>query len=145
MLQNSREYRRNLQTMSTESSGSNEMEITRPPRIRRDPLTPFDGRFAERLPVDRTAIEETMQLTTFEKIQLTWLQVKTTTVIVAKLTPHIITIGIGRIMKNWKTTVTGIVGGLAVLAQSIFGVFVPQEAIVAVTLFVVSLFAQDSE
>lgn len=86
-----------------------------------------------------------MQLTTFEKIQLTWLQVKTTTVIVAKLTPHIITIGIGRIMKNWKTTVTGIVGGLAVLAQSIFGVFVPQEAIVAVTLFVVSLFAQDSE
>ena len=121
------------------------MEITRPPRVRRDPLTPFDGRFAEPLPVDRTAIEETMRLTTFEKIQLTWLQVKTTTTLVAMLTPHLFTIGIGRIMKNWKTTITGIVGGLAVLAQSIFGVFVPQEAIVAVTLFVVSLFAKDSE
>jgi hypothetical protein len=121
------------------------MEITRPPRVRRDPLTPFDGRFAELLPVDRTAIEETMRLTTFEKIQLTWLQVKTTVPIVVELTPHLFTIGIGRIMKNWKTTITGIVGGLAVLAQSIFGVFVPQEAIVAVTLFVVSLFAKDSE
>lgn len=145
MLQNSRESKRNLQTMSIESSGSKEMEITRPPRVRRDPLTPFDGRFAELLPVDRTAIEETMRLTTFEKIQLTWLQVKTTTTLVALLSPHLITIGIGRIMKNWKTTITGIVGGLAVLAQSIFGVFVPQEAIVAVTLFVVSLFAKDSE
>ncbi len=145
MLQNSKEYRRNLQIMSTESSGSNEMEITRPPRVRREPLTPYDGRFAEPLPVDRTAIEETMKLTTFENIQLTWLQVKTTTVLVVKLTPHIITIGIGRIMKNWKTTITGIVGGLAVLAQSIFGVFVPQEAVLTVTLFVVSLFAKDSE
>lgn len=48
-------------------------------------------------------------------------------------------------MKNWKTTIAGIVGGIAVLAQSIFGVVVPQEAIVAVTLFVVSLFAKDSE
>ena len=86
-----------------------------------------------------------MELTTFEKIQLTWLQAKTTVPIVVELTPHLFTIGIGRIMKNWKTTVTGIVGGLAVLAQSLFGVIVPQEAIVAITIFVVSLFAKDSE
>lgn len=145
MLQNSREYRRNLQTMSTESSGSNEMEITRPPRVRRDPLTPYDGRFAEPIEVDRTVIDEMWELTPYERMQLTWLQVKTTVPIAVKLTPHLITIGIGRIMKNWKTTITGIVGGLAVLAQSIFGVVVPQEAIVAVTLFVVSLFAKDSE
>lgn len=145
MLQNSRECKRNLQTMSIESNGSNEMEITRPPRVRREPLTPFDGRFAEPLPVDRTPIDEAWQLTTLEKIQLTWLQVKTTTTLVALLSPHLITIGIGRIMKNWKTTIAGIVGGIAVLAQSIFGVVVPQEAIVAVTLFVVSLFAKDSE
>lgn len=121
------------------------MEITRPPRIRREVLTPFDGRFAEPIEVDRTPIDEAWQLTPIERVQLTWLQVKTTTVLVAKLSPHLITIGIGRIMKNWKTTITGIVGGLAVLAQSIFGVFVPQEAVVAVTLFVVSLFAKDSE
>lgn len=121
------------------------MEITRPPRIRREVLTPFDGRFAKPIEVDRTPIDEAWQLTPYERVQLTWLQVKTTTVLVAKLSPHLITIGIGRIMKNWKTTITGIVGGLAVLAQSIFGVFVPQEAVVAVTLFVVSLFAKDSE
>ena len=108
-------------------------------------LTPFDGRFAEPIEVDRTPIDEAWQLTPFERVKLTWLQVKTTTVLVAKLSPHLITIGIGRIMKNWKTTITGIVGGLAVLAQSIFGVVVPQEAIVALTLFVVSLFAKDSE
>lgn len=145
MLQNSSASKSNLQIMSIEFSGSNEMEITRPPRVRREPLTPFDGRFAEPLPVDRTAIDEAWQLTTLEKIKLTWLQVKTTTTLVALLSPHLITIGIGRIMKNWKTTITGIVGGLAVLAQSIFGVVVPQEAIVALTLFVVSLFAKDSE
>ncbi|CAB4141842.1 hypothetical protein UFOVP422_16 [uncultured Caudovirales phage] len=121
------------------------MEITRPPRVRRDPLTPFDGRFAEPIPVDRFAIEQTMELTTLERLQLTWLQIKTTTTLVVMLAPHILTIGKGRIMKNWKTTVTGIVGALAVLVQSIFGVFVPQEAVVAVTLFVVSLFAKDSE
>lgn len=47
-------------------------------------------------------------------------------------------------MKNWKTTITGIVGALAVLAQSIFGIIVPQEAIITLTLFVVSWFAGDA-
>lgn len=131
--------------MSIESNGSNEMEITRVPRIRREPLTPFDGRFAEKLPVDRTEFDKLAELTLGEEVLLSWHQLKTNAALIVMLTPHLITIGIGRIMKNWKTTITGIIGGIAVLAQSIFGVVVPQEAIVAVTLFVVSLFAKDSE
>lgn len=113
--------------------------------VRRGPLTPFDGRFAKPIEVDRTAIDEAWKLTPIEHIKLTWANIKATTSIVAMLTPHLITIGIGRIMNNWKTTITGVIGGLAVLAQSIFGVIVPQEAIVAVTIFIVSLFAKDSE
>ena len=63
----------------------------------------------------------------------------------AALTPHLLSIIYGRVMKNWKTTLSGVVGALAVLVQSIFGVVIPQEAIIAITLFVVGLFAEDSK
>lgn len=63
----------------------------------------------------------------------------------ARLVPYIIHITWGVLMKNPKTTITGIVGGIAYLVNSIFGVLVPSEAIVSVTLFVLGLFSQDGE
>jgi hypothetical protein len=131
--------------MSTESSGSNEVEITRPPRIRRDVWTPFDGRYAEPIPEDRTEIEKLQKLTLAERAILTYEEVKLKTRIAILIAPHVFTIIRGKVMKNWKTTVTGIIGAIAVVAQSIFGVVIPQEAILAVTVFVVSLFASDNK
>lgn len=60
-----------------------------------------------------------------------------------KLIPHIYTIIKGLIVSNWKTTVTGVVGALALLLNSLTGVTVPQDAIVALVLFLIGLFAKD--
>lgn len=108
-------------------------------------LTPFDGRYAEPIPQTSDEIDKLWELTLAERTQLMIDDAKLKIKIAALLTPHVFTIISGRIMKNWKTTVTGIVGGLAVLAQALFGIVVPQEAVIAVTLFVVSLFAEDSK
>ncbi len=131
--------------MSIESSGLNEVEITRPPRIRRDVWTPFDGRYAEPIPEDREELDKVAELTLAERAILTYEEVKLKTRIAILIAPHVFTIIRGKVMKNWKTTVTGIIGAIAVVAQSIFGVVIPQEAILAVTVFVVSLFASDSK
>jgi hypothetical protein len=48
-------------------------------------------------------------------------------------------------MSNWKTTVTGVVGALAVLVNSITGVVIPQDAIIAVVLFALGFFAKDGK
>jgi len=131
--------------MSTESSGSNEVEITRTPRIRRDVWTPFDGRFAEPIPQTSEEMDKLWELTLAERAILTYEEVKLKTRIAIMIAPHVFSIIRGKVMKNWKTTVTGIIGAIAVVAQSIFGVVIPQEAILAVTVFVVSLFASDSK
>lgn len=60
-----------------------------------------------------------------------------------KLIPHIYTIIKGLIVSNWKTTVTGVVGALALLLNSITGVTIPQDAIIALVLFLIGLFAKD--
>jgi hypothetical protein len=62
-----------------------------------------------------------------------------------KLIPNIFTIIKGVAMSNWKTTVTGIVGALAVLVNSLTGVALPQDAIIAVTLFALGFFAKDGK
>lgn len=46
-------------------------------------------------------------------------------------------------MSNWKTTVTGVVGALALLLNSLTGVTIPQDAIIALVLFLIGLFAKD--
>lgn len=63
----------------------------------------------------------------------------------ARLVPYIIHITWGVLMKNPKTTITGVVGGIAYLVNSIFGVIVPSEAIVTITLFVLGFFAKDGD
>lgn len=60
-----------------------------------------------------------------------------------RLVPHIYTITKGLIMSNWKTTVTGVVGALALLLNSLTGVSIPQDAIIAIVLFAIGLFAKD--
>ena len=62
-----------------------------------------------------------------------------------KLIPHVFTIIKGALMSNWKTTVTGVVGALAVLVNSITGVVIPQDAIIAVVLFALGFFAKDGK
>jgi hypothetical protein len=61
-----------------------------------------------------------------------------------KLVPKFYTITKGLIMNNWKTTITGVIGALAVLVNSLTGVVIPQDAIIAVTLFAISSFAKDA-
>ena len=43
-----------------------------------------------------------------------------------------------------KTTLTGLIGGLAVACNSIFKINIPTEAIVAVVLFLLGLFSKDA-
>ena len=62
-----------------------------------------------------------------------------------RLVPHIYTITKGLIMSNWKTTVTGVVGALALLLNSLTGVTIPQDAIIALVLFLIGLFAKDGD
>jgi len=61
-----------------------------------------------------------------------------------RLIPYISQFIYGVIMKNWKTTISGVVGGIAYLTNAIFGVIIPSEAIIAVSLFLVGLFSQDA-
>lgn len=133
--------------MNTESNGSSELEITRVPMVRRDVLTPFDGRYAE--PIDNTVgkaeIEKLWQLTASERIGLSIDKMVRVTKLVAGTTPHVFTTISGLIMKNWKTTVAGVIGGLAFIINSVFGLQMPTEAILATTVFVIGLFAKDSD
>lgn len=62
-----------------------------------------------------------------------------------RLIPYISQFIYGVIMKNWKTTISGVVGGVAYLVNAIFGLQIPSEAIIAVSLFLVGLFSQDAE
>ena len=115
--------------------------------VRRDVLTPFDGRYAE--PIDNTVgkaeIEKLWQLTASERIGLSIDKMVRVTKLVAGTTPHVFTTISGLIMKNWKTTVAGVIGGLAFIINSVFGLQMPTEAILATTVFVIGLFAKDSD
>jgi DNA gyrase inhibitor GyrI len=62
-----------------------------------------------------------------------------------RLVPFLVQTIYGVIMKNPKTTITGIVGAAAYVINTFVGVVIPQEAIVAVTLFILGLFSQDGE
>ncbi|HBB26312.1 MAG TPA: hypothetical protein DCZ59_08615 [Bacteroidetes bacterium] len=63
----------------------------------------------------------------------------------ARLVPYIIHITWGVLMKNPKTTITGIVGGVAYIANALLGVVLPSEAIITVTVFLIGLFSKDAD
>jgi hypothetical protein len=48
-------------------------------------------------------------------------------------------------MKNWKTTVAGVVSAIALVVNSVTGYTIPQEAITAVAIFIIGFFAEDSK
>lgn len=48
-------------------------------------------------------------------------------------------------MKDAKTTITALVGAAAYVVNALFGIGIPQDAIIAVTLFVLGLLAGDSK
>lgn len=134
--------------MNTESNGSSEeVQITRVPMVRREPLTPYDGRFAEHIadPVGRAEIEKLWELTTTERIGLSIDNALRTTKLALGSMPHVYTIIRGLIMKSWKTTVSGILGGIAFIVNSVFGLQLPTEAILATSLFFIGLFAKDGD
>lgn len=62
-----------------------------------------------------------------------------------RLTPYVFQFFKGVIMKDAKTTITAIVGAAAYVVNALFGIGIPQDAIVAVTVFVIGLFASDSK
>ncbi len=79
------------------------------PTVRREPLTPFDGRYAEPITVGNEEIEKLWEIYALERAMLAWEEIKTNTQLVVVLTPVLFTIVRAYIMKDWKTTVTGVV------------------------------------
>jgi VanZ family protein len=65
--------------------------------------------------------------------------------IMLRLIPHLFTISRGLLMKNWKTTVAGVVSAIALVVNSVTGYTIPQEAITAVAIFIIGFFAEDSK
>ena len=47
------------------------------------------------------------------------------------------------IMVNWKTTLSGVVGGLVILANKYFDLGLPQDVVIAVVIGVVALLMKD--
>ena len=133
--------------MNTEFNGLSEQTITRVQTVRREPLTPYDGRYAE--PIDNTVgsgeIEKLWQPKWYDPILIATADVARVTKITLGTMPYLFNIIQGAIVKNWKTTVAGIVGGLAFIINSIFGLQIPSDAILATTIFVIGLFAKDSD
>jgi hypothetical protein len=61
----------------------------------------------------------------------------------ARMSPHIITIIRGMIMKNWKTTLTGLVAAGALFAKMQWNIDIPTEAILAIGLALMGFFSKD--
>lgn len=62
-----------------------------------------------------------------------------------RLTPYMFQFLKGVVMKDAKTTITAIVGAAAYVVNALFGIGIPQDAIIAVTVFVIGLLASDSK
>jgi hypothetical protein len=133
--------------MNTESNGLSEQTITRVQTVRREPLTPYDGRYAELIDntVGRGEIEKLWQSKWYDPILIATADIARATKITLGAMPYLFNIIQGAIVKNWKTTVAGIVGGLAFIINSIFGLQIPSDAILATTIFVIGLFAKDGD
>jgi len=118
---------------------SDEPRITPAPKnhVPREPLKKRKN--VEPLP------EAPLEFTAWERFTLAVDEKLKSLEIAAKLSPHIVKLIYGMIVKNWKTTITAIVGGAAVVAQALFGVVIPQEAIIATMVFLIGLFASDAK
>lgn len=98
----------------------------------------------EQLPITPKFTGEWWKLTLWERVTLTIDDVILKTKLVVGITPYLFQSMIGVQMKNWKTTLTGIVGAVAYACNLIFGLEIPSDAILAVAIFAIGLFAKDS-
>lgn len=133
--------------MSTESDGSNEPLLITPAPTLDAPIdrTPFVVPTpVEPLPVPDKFSGDWWKLSAWERLTLTVDDVILKTRLVVGLTPYLFQSMVGVQMKNWKTTLTGIIGAIAYACNLIFGLEIPSDAILAVALFAIGLFAKDS-
>lgn len=89
-----------------------------------------------------------VRLTTWERITGVVDDVILKTKLVVALVPYLINFIEGIVMKNWKTTLSAIIGALAVLLNTLGIVEMStdvQLAIVSLAMFFVGLFSKDSE
>ncbi|MBK7578534.1 MAG: hypothetical protein IPI24_14110 [Ignavibacteria bacterium] len=98
----------------------------------------------EQLPITPKFTGEWWKLTLWERVTLTIDDVILKTKLVVGITPYLFQSMIGVQMKNWKTTLTGIIGAIAYACNLIFGLEIPSDAILAVAIFAIGLFAKDS-
>ena len=109
--------------------------------VRRDALTPYEGRYAE--PIDNTVgraeIEKLWELTDTEKLLLAWEDTKRNVRLITTITPIIFTIVKGYVMKDWKTTIAGIVKAVFSVL-TIFGISTGNitEALITAALFAIA-------
>lgn len=111
------------------------------------PLDPFDRhvkfKVPEQVPLEPIVLDADLlrqaevpyqEITTFEKIRMS-----------VELVPFYFLYLKGKLMKDWKTTLSGVVGAGAVILR-MFGVDIPQpvlDGIIAVALFCIGLFSKD--
>lgn len=82
----------------------------------------------------------------YEVLRDKWMSIKLTATVAWATLPFVPKIIYGVVMRNWKTTLTGVVGGILAILGS-FGVVVPHEwvePIVGIAVIVIGLFARDS-
>ena len=136
--------------MSTESDGSNGPPlITHAPTlvvpIERIPFVAPDKAEYIDDPIGRAAVEKLWELSSWEKVTLFIDDGIEKTVFYAGLLPHIVSIIWSvKIMKNWKTTVTGLLGAVVYVVQALWGIVVPQEVVIGITALLGLFFAKDA-
>lgn len=107
--------------MSTESNGSNDKILithAQPLPVLLRPIHWAKDKLYQAIPLEKPIVD---YRTAWERITDKVEDIWTTTKIIAVITPHLFTLFKGYIMKDWKTTISGIVkAGFSVL--TIFGI-----------------------
>lgn len=91
--------------------------------MRRPEPTVYEGRYAEQIddPVGRAVLEDVKRFTLRDSILITASQTVKILKLVAGLSPHVFTTMKGLVMKDWKTTVSGVVKAIFSVL-TIFGI-----------------------
>lgn len=121
------------------------------------PIDPFDRNVKPNLsevPLKQIEVPKELLDTINKPVDISWLdyqlyllneKVKKIGTLV-KLVPFVYIILKGKIMNNWKTTLSGIIGALAMLLK-LLGVEIPPDVlngVIAIAMFCVGLFAHDA-
>ena len=132
--------------MKTESDGSNERILITKVPLRSLEITRTSTETAfnhSRLPLvieheiehDEQRIEHEhnqVEIGLFDHVKMSFI-----------LFPHFLKTVWGLIMKDWKTTITGLLGGVAALINYFTGLIIPQEVIAFITMIAGLYFAGD--